>query len=230
MPARDRDEHPDLTALASLAPGTRRDVYFLALARDGITADQAGEALGVARSTAAHHLERLLEDGLVEAEFRRLTGRTGPGAGRPAKIYRPADRELDVTLPPRQYRLAAELLARAVAGAGSQAATDALVDSARAAGRDIGAAARARRAGDPDPRRQAAALLRERGVAPDELEDGTLLLRNCPFERLVAGHEEVVCEMHRALTEGILDGLGAAGLRAERSARSDACCVALRPA
>ena len=76
--------------------------------------DQAAAALGVARSVAAFHLDRLVDDGLLVAEYRRLTGRQGPGAGRPAKLYRRAERGVAVSVPPRRYDLAALLLARAV--------------------------------------------------------------------------------------------------------------------
>lgn len=223
----DRPDDADLAAVATLATGTRRDLYLLTLAPEGVTADRGADRLGISRSTAVHHLERLLDEGLVEASFERLTGRSGPGAGRPAKIYRGADREVDVTIPPRQYRLAADLLARAVAASGMT--TEALVGIARAAGQDIGTRAADRSAGAVG-NRDAVALLRERGAMPERLDDGTVVLRNCPFKGLVAGNEEVVCAMHEALTAGVLEGLGAGDLRIERGHRPDACCVALRPA
>jgi len=47
---------------------------------------------------AAFHLDKLLEQGLLDVEFRRISGRAGPGAGRPAKLYRLSARQLEVTL------------------------------------------------------------------------------------------------------------------------------------
>ena len=63
---------------------------------------------------AAFHLDRLVEAGLLETEFRRRSGRTGPGAGRPAKLYRRAARDFSVSLPAREYERAADLMATAL--------------------------------------------------------------------------------------------------------------------
>ena len=76
--------------------------------------DEAAAAMGVPRSVAAFHLDRLVADGLLTTEYRRLSGRQGPGAGRPAKLYRRAEGEFSVSLPDRRYDLAARLLAAAV--------------------------------------------------------------------------------------------------------------------
>ena len=53
--------------------------------------DQAAQGVGVPTHTAKFHLDRLVDEGLLEVEFRRLSGRTGPGSGRPAKLYRRSD-------------------------------------------------------------------------------------------------------------------------------------------
>ena len=104
-----------IAGVASLAEPQRRALYRFVVDRgDAVSKDEAAAAMGVARSVAAFHLDRLVADGLLITEFRRLTGRQGPGAGRPAKLYRRAEGELSVSLPARQYDLAAELLAAAV--------------------------------------------------------------------------------------------------------------------
>ncbi|MDQ4069440.1 MAG: helix-turn-helix domain-containing protein, partial [Actinomycetota bacterium] len=109
----------DLGAIASLQEPVRRALYRYVVAQRGeVSRDQAAEGVGVQRNLAAFHLDKLVEAGLLEATFRRLTGRTGPGAGRPAKLYRRSPSDHAVTLPPRQYELAAELLAEAVEEAG----------------------------------------------------------------------------------------------------------------
>jgi predicted ArsR family transcriptional regulator len=76
--------------------------------------DEAAAAMARARSVAAFPLERLVAGGLLTTELRRLNNRQGPGAGRPAKLYRRAAGELSVCLAARQYDLAARLLAAAV--------------------------------------------------------------------------------------------------------------------
>jgi predicted ArsR family transcriptional regulator len=55
-----------------------------------VTADEVAAAHLVHRNVARGRLERLAEAGLLIASFERRTGRTGPGAGRPAKTYRVA--------------------------------------------------------------------------------------------------------------------------------------------
>ncbi|MDQ3641298.1 MAG: helix-turn-helix domain-containing protein, partial [Actinomycetota bacterium] len=79
----------DLAALAALGDPLRRRLYRFVGGQDHpVGRDEAAAGVGISRSTAAFHLDRLVDDGLLDAEFRRLTGRRGPGAGRPAKLYR----------------------------------------------------------------------------------------------------------------------------------------------
>src|SRR6478672_192412 len=104
-----------VTRLGVLADPVRRALYrFVAAQRGPVSRDQAADGVEVPRHTAKHHLDRLVDEGLLVTEFRRLTGRTGPGAGRPAKLYRRADTELEVSVPERHYDLAGEVLADAV--------------------------------------------------------------------------------------------------------------------
>ncbi len=102
-------------AVAALDEPTRRRLYdYIARSRQPVGRDQAARALGIARVTAAFHLDRLAAQGLLEVSHQRLTGRSGPGAGRPAKLYRRAGGEVAVALPPRHYDLAGALLAEAI--------------------------------------------------------------------------------------------------------------------
>src|SRR5687768_3322362 len=130
-----------ISGIATLDQPLRRDLYRLLSERDGwMTRDQASEALGVPRSVAAFHLDKLADAGVVETTFERTTGRTGPGAGRPAKLYRRGDREVSASVPERRYDLAGSLLATAVAEAQRTGSPigDCLTAAARAAGRVIG--------------------------------------------------------------------------------------------
>src|SRR4051794_10499463 len=102
--------------IAALDQPVRADLYELLVLRDDwVGRDDAADAAGVPRSVAAFHLDKLAESGLVKVRFERPPGRGGPGAGRPAKKYRRADREVSVSLPDRHYDLAGTLLADAVA-------------------------------------------------------------------------------------------------------------------
>ena len=145
-----------IAGVASLAEPQRRALYRFVVGRgDAVSKDEAAAAMGVARSVAAFHLDRLVADGLLTTEFRRLTGRQGPGAGRPAKLYRRAEGELSVSLPARQYDLAAGLLAAAVNDATRTGTPvgEALTRVATERGRALGERARRRqgsgRAGAP---------------------------------------------------------------------------------
>src|SRR4051812_16387708 len=104
-----------LAAVASLGDESRRKLFdYVTAAADAVGRDDAAKTLGLARSTASFHLDRLVRDGLLAVEFRKLGGREGPGSGRPAKLYRAAVDEVAASVPERHYDLAAELLVAAV--------------------------------------------------------------------------------------------------------------------
>ena len=105
-------------AVAVLEEPTRRRLYEYVIAQPvPVGRDDAATALGIPRTTVAFHLDKLTEEGLLATCYERRSGRTGPGAGRPAKLYHRSDREIDLTLPERQYAVAGRLLAAAVADA-----------------------------------------------------------------------------------------------------------------
>jgi predicted ArsR family transcriptional regulator len=138
--------HPDdlerrISGIAALDQPLRRDLYRLLAERGGwVTRDEASEALGVPRSVAAFHLDKLVDAGVVEITFERTSGRAGPGAGRPAKLYRRGSSEVSASVPERHYDLAGSLLATAIAESErtGRSIADCLSASARAAGRVIG--------------------------------------------------------------------------------------------
>lgn len=225
------DFDAQVAGLAALDEPIRRALYFHVASADGdVTRDAAAQAVGISRTLAGFHLDRLAREGLLDVTFRRLTGRTGPGAGRPAKLYRRSDRELAVSLPPRRYELAARLLAAAVDGSGGRPAGPALGHEARAAGTAIGDEARQQAGPGSSARRRrdaAVAALAANGYAP-VVERGTIRLRNCPFHALVGEHRELVCGMNLALVEGVVEGLGLEGASAELDPQPGRCCVAIR--
>jgi len=202
-----------VTVVAALAEPVRRDLYlFVAGQRDAVSRDQAAAGVGVPRHTAKFHLDKLVTDGLLETEFRRLSGRRGPGAGRPAKLYRRAEGEVAVSLPERTYDLAGGLMAQAIENSvqDGSSAVDALNDAAAAFGATLGeracAAAEARMSRD-ESRAAACQVLAEAGYEP-HLHDDTILLRNCPFHALARQHTTLVCGMNLALVRAVTDRLG----------------------
>lgn len=226
---RSRDDR--ITALSSLDQPLRRRLYKVLAASDGwTTRDQAAAALGVARSVAAFHLDKLADAGVAEVTFERTTGRTGPGAGRTSKMYRLAADELSAAVPDRHYDLAAQLLADAVAGslAHSEPVGPRLAAAAREAGRKIGLGIRAE-AEEANTASDVLAALDRYGYEPCLLDDGEIALGNCPFHRLAESHRELVCGMNLDFLGGLVDGLDAdPPLRAALVPEPGSCCVRLR--
>jgi predicted ArsR family transcriptional regulator len=222
-----------VSALAALDEPTRRRVYdHVVRQAEPVSRDDAATALGVPRATAAFHLDRLHDEGLLDVVFERRSGRTGPGAGRPAKLYRRADGELAVSLPPRHYDLAGQLLATAVEEAERTGESPRAVlgrrayeEGVRLAGGGVGVGAGGADAGG-DARAAALGLLESQGYEP-RVEDGAITLVNCPFHRLAKEHTELVCGMNLRLVEGVLDGVGATGLTARLQPDLARCCVRL---
>jgi predicted ArsR family transcriptional regulator len=224
----DRTEQ-GLADLAVLAEPVRRRIYLHVLRRaDAVSRDEAANALGIGRSLAAFHLDRLVEAGLLETEFRRLSGRTGPGAGRPSKLYRASPHEVRAVVPERRYEVAAELFAQALS-APNGGSTD-LGDVARTYGTELGTEAR-RRAGQrarPQRRLEAlASVLRDAGYVPFQ-RDGELRMLNCPFHELSQRHRELTCGMNLALCEGMLEGANLSSDAARLDWQPGLCCVAIR--
>src|SRR5437868_9383705 len=127
---------------SALADPVRRELYRWVVAQaEPVSRDQAASGAGVPRHTAKFHLDRLVAEGLLDTEFRRLSGRRGPGAGRPAKLYRRSGRELAVSVPERRYDLAGQVLAEAVERAAAEGTPirTAVAESAARAGRRLAA-------------------------------------------------------------------------------------------
>lgn len=221
-----------ISGIASLDQPLRRDLYRLLSEREGwVTRDQASEALGVPRSVAAFHLDKLVEAGVVELTFERTTGRTGPGAGRPAKFYRRGTEEVSASVPERRYDLAGLLLATAVAEAEHTGAPvgECLTVAARAAGRLIGeeAATAIGRLTERNARQGAVLeILARHGYEPVSGKSGEIALVNCPFHRLAEAHRSLVCGMNLDFLAGLLEGMGPAdSLDARLQPEPGHCCV-----
>jgi len=225
------DLENQIRKLSTLGEPTRRSLYaYVAGSGREVGREEASQALGISRALAAFHLDRLVEDGLLEVTFRRLTEATGPGAGRPAKLYRRSGLRLEITLPPTRYEMVARLLVRAVAESGSIEAARTLSALAGEQGFEIGAEARRRagaRAGRTALRKQAMEVLAEYGFEPFQSPQGEILLRNCPFDAAARENKEIVCGMNLALMEGLVRGLRLRGSSARLDPKPGFCCVAI---
>lgn len=224
----------DVAGLASLAEPTRRALYLYVYAQDRpVSRDEAAAGVGVPRHRAKFHLDRLVDDGLLETEFARRTGRQGPGAGRPAKFYRHGARELAITLPKRRYELAGQLMARAISEAQGEErpVAETLERAARDQGRWLAGLVQGRAGDRASP---AALLAAARGVLDDEgyetrSDPAGLTLANCPFRALAAEHTALVCGMNLAIMEGLLEGLDRLRYAAVCDPAEGRCCVRLAP-
>lgn len=198
----------DAATIAALAEPQRRAVYeHVAAAGAPVSRNAVADALGIGRTLAAHHLDKLAEAGLVEVSFARVNGRSGPGSGRPSKLYKRTAVEHELSLPPRDYRTLATVFADAIEEAGAEPA---LFEAARRQG------ARIKRDGRP-----AEEVLRSLGYEP--YEDGEVLrLRNCPFDGVARTHAALVCGANLALLEAAL------GARVHIDPRPDGCCVTVQ--
>jgi predicted ArsR family transcriptional regulator len=224
-----------VAGVAALADPIRRELYLFVSGQPApISRDQASDALGIARHTAKFHLDKLAEEGLLDIIFKRLSERRGPGAGRPTKLYARSGRQLSVILPERRYDLAGHLLASAVDNAAAQgrAVTDALKAAAAGWGRSVADRARSAAGFRPSRERLLACTcqaLTENGYEAQRT-DGTIVLRNCPFDALAREHTELVCGMNLAIMAALTEQLLETALAARLEPAPDRCCVVLEPA
>jgi len=210
-----------LPQLSNLVDPVRRRLYeYVAAQQAPVTREGSAAATGISRTLVAYHLDKLTDAGLIEAGYARPAGRrAGPGAGRPAKHYTRAGRELAVTLPARSYLLMADLLAAAVEADRTGTVRTVATRHARQTGR-----AAAKNAGvDLDT------ALHELGYEPAHTPDGDIELRNCPFHQLSQTHTDLVCSLNLDLINGLLEGAGEPTDRAELTPQDGRCCVVIHP-
>ena len=222
----------DAAGIGALADPVRRRLYLYVCSQpEPVGRDEAAAAVGVARHQAKFHLDRLEADGLLESEFARLSGRSGPGAGRTSKLYRRADREIAVSLPEREYELAGRLLADAVAESVSsgEPVLDVLHRRAAAHGRALG---RSALDGVTTPESAASALrlaarvLAGHGYEPRPYGE-RVVLSNCPFHSLAKAQTQLVCHMNEALVAGIAGTMGPHCPDVILDPEPGRCCVVL---
>jgi len=216
----------EVAGIAALDHPVSRAAYQLVVDRGWVGREEASVALGVPRSVAAFHLNKLAEAGLLDTRFERTSGRTGPGAGRPSKLYGRSEREINLSLPPRRYDVAGSVLAEAVACADSNdvPVKEAVSEVARRTGREVGTESR-----DAARKRDAVMeVLRRQGYEPQK-RGREIALLNCPFHALAQQQRDLVCGMNLEFLSGVLEGITGAKLTARLAPEPGFCCVRLAP-
>lgn len=217
-----RDLGTSARSIGALADDLRRGMYlFIRRSATAVPRDEAARAVGISAKLAAFHLDKLVDDGLLEAHYARLPGRSGPGAGRSSKLYQPTDRSFDVSLPPRSYEFVGRLLLAAL-----QNKKDG--ESPEAAARRVGHAA-GTQAGRTAGVKSIEDILIELGFEPRH-EGDNLVLANCPFHSLAQVDPELVCGLNEAFIAGIIEGAEATTKRALLDPAPGRCCVTLEEA
>ncbi|VXB57538.1 Bacterial regulatory, arsR family protein [Arthrobacter sp. 9AX] len=211
-----------MAALASLGDEKRRRLFELVASSAGaLGRDDVARIAGIPRSTVSFHLDRLVQDGLLAVEFHKPAGKTGPGSGRPAKMYRPVAGEIGASVPDRNYDLAGELMAAAIekSTAAGKPVTETLPEESFRLGNAMAEGASTLEE-----------FLVQAGYRPQPDGDGGLLLANCPFHRLSDKHAGVVCAMNGAFLRGAAARLDASGGRVEPADLPGHCCARITPA
>jgi predicted ArsR family transcriptional regulator len=222
-------------SLGALEDDVRRRMYlFIRDQARPVSRDEAAKEAGISRKLAAFHLDKLVDRGLLRAHYARPPGRGGPGAGRPSKLYEPADGELSLSIPERRYDLLGGILVDAIESRSpEESASDAVRRVARRVGEDLGREIRrTRRLYPAGPERAlsvARDVLRDHGFEPYAGAGGQLELRNCPFHVLARRAPELVCGLNQAFVDGLLRGLGNETVMAALEPQPGQCCVKLRP-
>jgi predicted ArsR family transcriptional regulator len=191
----------------------RETLLFARAQPQPVTADELAAAQGVHRNVARGRLERLTETGLLIASFERRTGRTGPGAGRPAKTYRVAPELTAIEFPERRYE---QLVGLVVDVLPNRARGDRLHEVGVAFGRELAGQARLRSA-----KRFQTALGRvcaalgslgyQASVAEVAGERAVITTATCPLRPLVRAHPGLATldrGMWSALVARGLEGIG----------------------
>jgi predicted ArsR family transcriptional regulator len=218
-----------VTGIGVLADPVRRRLYrFVCSQAQPVSRDQAAQAIGVARHKAKFHLDRLEAEGLLEADYVRLTGRAGPGAGRPAKRYRRGRSEFAVSLPARDYELAGRIMADAISYAARTGVPiiDAVRDAAASHGAAIAGTTGDRPSSSDGALELAGRILNDHGYEPRRV-DHAVVMTNCPFHALAVGYTELVCQMNHALLSSFADSLAPELLDANFEPGAHRCCVLL---
>ena len=193
----------------TLGDATRRGIYIaIRESPEPMTASQIAELFAIHANVARHHLDRLVADGYLQVTRRRPSGRTGPGAGRPAKHYEPTRKNVSLQFPARRYDLLAELLLRVIERIAPEDASAIADEIGREYGRELAA-----EIGFPNESgydTAAIAVAKALIGVGFEVEarpgDHELVTRFCPFGESAKNHPAIVCQLDQGLVSGLLEG------------------------
>ena len=221
------DAADDVVAVALLVEPVRQRLYsYLRDRHEPVGREDAAQHTGITVKLAAFHLDRMADAGLLKVQYGRLSGRVGPGAGRPAKLYSVSPRSFSVVIPQTRYALAASMMATALSGglSGSDGAGS-LQEVAATVGESLGADIRGQARTKGARREAVQRKLEQLGYEPQLQESGDLTLHNCIFSELSRSHRELVCGMNAALLRGLLCGARVRSLHVEGGAVEGGCCA-----
>jgi predicted ArsR family transcriptional regulator len=223
-------------AIGMLSEFRRREAYDFVVAQGRpVTRDEVSAGVSMTRSLAAFHLDKLADAGLLSTSFRRPADRvSGPGAGRPSKLYEASALEIDVSIPPRRYDVLGRIMAKALASSNdrSDGTTTAARRVAREEGVDVGRQHTA--TGRTSKRKLRTAVnetLAQYGYEP-RTQGTSILLSNCPYRALVDVTPRLICELNENFVTGMIAGLAADEVVAAELCGpiDNNCCVRIRPA
>lgn len=207
-----------IVQLCVLDDPARRAAYLaVRTAGHPLTRAEVANEVGISAKLAAFHLEKLLSEGFLQATYDRDEGSVA--VGHPAKRYRPTGLELEVSIPPRRYDLAAEILAEALEAESADPPLESLTEVASEYGRQVGRRTRARSGST-----RLLTALNVIGYEPATSGD-EVVLRNCPFRHVAQARPEIICEMNLAFIAGVLVGTQSRSRHAVLSPSAERCCV-----
>jgi predicted ArsR family transcriptional regulator len=198
-------------------PARRASYLAVRTAGHPLTRAEVADEVGISVRLAAFHLEKLLSEGFLEATYEGHE--KSVAVGHPAKRYRPTDLQLEVSIPPRRYDLAAEILAEALDAEALDPPLESLGEVAAEYGRQIGRRTRSRKGGS-----RILTALDVIGYEPATSGD-EVVLRNCPFRQVAQARPEIICRMNLAFVAGVLAGTHSRSHRAVLSPSTERCCV-----
>jgi predicted ArsR family transcriptional regulator len=190
----------------ALGDDTRFAIYReLALATSPLSAQEIAERLGLHPNTVRPHLERMRDADLVAVE---TLHRGTPGRPQHRYSLAPGAPGLGGVESPAHTLLAGMLAAMA-----ERAGADGL--DAAAIGRGVGREAVAQEGVRRTSAQACAATLNRQldrlgfEPSPEEREQLThIAFLRCPFRELAEAYPELVCNLHRGITEGVVEAAG----------------------
>jgi predicted ArsR family transcriptional regulator len=192
-----------------LADETRYRIYrsIAEQPHDVVTVAEVAQRFGLHPNVARMHLGKLEQAGLLATGLRKTKG-----GGRPARLYTLSGQVSSFDVPPRRYDLLSSLALTALAQRGSDDdVTGICRDAGRAEGhRYLAEQGKPRNSGKKSSADLVRRVAEQQGLLPEVHWDGGELnvrVRNCVFQEIAALRPDLVCSMHRAFFEGVVDAV-----------------------